>query len=126
MPDTDDELKAIEQQRITAITGKDADALQRLLADDYHLINPGGQQVGKFDLVNGIREGFISYSLWEVDGAMAVVASEAMAVVRYRASLQVTVQGEAQPPQRLWHTEVYQQRDGAWQAVMSQDTRVST
>jgi uncharacterized protein (TIGR02246 family) len=125
MPDTDDELKAIEQQRITAITGKDADALQRLLADDYHLINPGGQQVGKFDLVNGIREGFISYSLWEVDGAMAVVASEAMAVVRYRASLQVTVQGEAQPPQRLWHTEVYQQRDGAWQAVMSQDTRVS-
>jgi uncharacterized protein (TIGR02246 family) len=126
MRDTDDELKAIEQQRITAITGKDADALQRLLADDYHLINPGGQQVGKFDLVNGIREGFISYSLWEVDGAMAVVASEAMAVVRYRASLQVTVQGEAQPPQRLWHTEVYQQRDGAWQAVMSQDTRVST
>ncbi len=126
MPDTDDELKAIEQQRITAITGKDADALQRLLADDYHLITPGGQQVGKFDLVNGIREGFISYSLWEVDGAMAVVASEAMAVVRYRASLQVTVQGEAQPPQRLWHTEVYQQRDGAWQAVMSQDTRVST
>jgi uncharacterized protein (TIGR02246 family) len=125
MPDTDDELKAIEQQRISAITGKDADALQRLLADDYHLINPGGQQVGKFDLVNGIREGFISYSLWEVDGAMAVVASEAMAVVRYRASLQVTVQGEAQPPQRLWHTEVYQQRDGAWQAVMSQDTRVS-
>jgi len=126
MPDIDDELRALEQQRITAITGKDADALQRLLADDYHLINPGGQQVGKFDLVNGIREGFISYSLWEVDGAMAVVLSETMAVVRYRASLQVTVQGEAQPPQRLWHTEVYQQRDGAWQAVMSQDTRVAT
>jgi len=126
MPDTDDELRALEQQRITAITGKDADTLQRLLADDYHLINPGGQQVGKFDLVNGIREGFISYSLWEVDGAMAVVLSETMAVVRYRASLQVTVQGEAQPPQRLWHTEVYQQRDGAWQAVMSQDTRVAT
>jgi uncharacterized protein (TIGR02246 family) len=126
MSDTDDELRALEQQRISAITGKDADALQRLLADDYHLINPGGQQVGKFDLVNGIREGFISYSLWEVDGAMAVVLSETMAVVRYRASLQVTVQGEAQPPQRLWHTEVYQQRDGAWQAVLSQDTRVST
>ena len=125
MADTDDELRALEQQRITAITGKDADALQRLLADDYHLINPGGQQVGKFDLVNGIREGFISYSLWEVDGAMAVVSSETMAVVRYRASLQVTVQGEAQPPQRLWHTEVYQQHEGAWQAVMSQDTRVS-
>ena len=126
MPDTDDELRALEQQRITAITGKDADALQGLLADDYHLINPGGQQVGKFDLVNGLREGFISYSLWEVDGAIAVVSSETMAVVRYRASLQVTVQGEAQPPQRLWHTEVYQQRDGAWQAVMSQDTRVAT
>ena len=126
MPDTDDELRALEQQRIAAITGKDADALQRLLADDYHLINPGGQQVGKFDLVNGIREGFISYSLWEVDGAMAVVSSETMAVVRYRASLQVTVQGEAQPPQRLWHTEVYQQRDGAWQAVISQDTRIAT
>jgi hypothetical protein len=46
-------------------------------------------------------------------------------VVRYRASLQVAVQGEAQPPQRLWHTEVFEKRDGAWQAVMSQDTRVS-
>ena len=126
MPDADDELRALEQQRVAAITGKDADALQRLLADDYHLINPGGQQVGKFDLVNGIREGFISYSLWEVDGAMAVVSSETMAVVRYRASLQVTVQGEAQPPQRLWHTEVYQQLAGAWQAVMSQDTRIAT
>ena len=125
MPDTDDELRAIEQRRIDAILSKDADALQGLLADDYHVINPGGQQVGKFDLINGLREGYIVYTLWEVDGAMAVVVSETLAVVRYRASLQVSVQGEAQPPQRLWHTEVFAQRDGAWQAVMSQDTRVS-
>ena len=125
MPDTDDELRAIEQQRIAAILSKDADALQRLLADDYHVINPGGQQVGKFDLINGLREGYIAYTLWDVDGAMGVVGSETLAVVRYRASLQVSVQGEAQPPQRLWHTEVFEKRDGAWQAVMSQDTRVS-
>ena len=125
MADTDDELRALEQQRIEALTSKDADALQRLLADDYHVINPGGQQVGKFDLINGIRENFIAYTLWEVDGAMAVLMSEKLAVVRYRASLQVAVQGEAQPPQRLWHTEVFEKRDGDWQAVMSQDTRVS-
>ena len=126
MPDIDDELRGLERQRIEALTSKDADALQRLLADDYHVINPGGQQVGKFDLVNGIRENFIAYTLWEVDGAMAVLASETLAVVRYRASLQVSVQGDAQPPQRLWHTEVFEKRDGAWQAVMSQDTRVAT
>jgi hypothetical protein len=126
MPDIEEELRTLEQQRIDAITSKDIDALQRLLADDYHLINPGGQQVGKFDLINGLRENFIAYSLWEVDGAMTVVAGETLGAVRYRASLQVTVQGEAQPPQRLWHTEVYAQRDGAWQAIMSQDTRVST
>jgi uncharacterized protein (TIGR02246 family) len=125
MPETDDELRALEHQRIEALTSKDLDTLQRLLADDYHVINPGGQQVGKFDLVNGIRENFIAYTLWEVDGATAVLASDTLAVVRYRASLQVAVQGEAQPPQRLWHTEVFEKRDGAWQAVMSQDTRVS-
>jgi hypothetical protein len=126
MPNTEDELRALEHQRIDAITSKDIDALQPLLADDYHLINPGGQQVGKFDLINGIREGFIAYTLWEVDGAMSVLASDTLAVVRYRASLQVSVQGEAQPPQRLWHTEVYEKRDTAWQAIMSQDTRVTT
>ena len=126
MADTDDELRAIEQRRIDAILSRDADALQQLLADDYHVINPGGQQVGKYDLINGLRANFIAYTLWDVDGAMAVLASEALAVVRYRASLQVSVQGEAQPPQRLWHTEVFAQRDGAWQAVMSQDTRVAT
>jgi uncharacterized protein (TIGR02246 family) len=126
MPDTDDELRALEQRRIDALTSKDVDALQQLLADDYHVINPGGQQVGKFDLINGLRENFIAYTLWEVDGAMAVVASDTLAAVRYRASLQVSVQGEAQPPQRLWHTEVFEKREGAWQAVMSQDTRVAT
>jgi hypothetical protein len=125
MPDIEEQLRKIEQQRIEAITTKDVDTLQRLLAEDYHLINPGGQQVGKFDLIHGLREGFIAYSLWEVDGAMTVVAGDPLAVVRYRASLQVTVQGEAQPPQRLWHTEVYIQAEGAWQAIMSQDTRIS-
>ena len=125
MPDEADEVRAAEQQRIEAFVSGDIRALQRLHADDYHMVNPAGQEVTRDDYINGIDRGFLAFNVWAPQSDMQVRLHGDMAVLRYVAQIEMAVQGEAQPVQRFWHTDVYEKRDGRWQAVWSQATRIS-
>ena len=123
MSDEEDELRAIERERLAAFVAKDIETLNRLHADDYELINPGGREVSKREYIGGIEGGMIDYKLWEADSPIRVRLHGDMAAIRYRALIEIAVQGELQPRQVLWHTDIYERRDGRWQAVWSQATR---
>lgn len=125
MPDEAEEVRETERRRIEALVSGDIRAVQRLHADDYHLINPAGQEVTRDDYVNGIDRGFLAYKVWTPLSDMQVRVHGDMAVLRYVAQIEIAVQGESQPVQRFWHTDVYEKRDGEWQAVWSQETRIS-
>jgi ketosteroid isomerase-like protein len=126
MSDTVDELRAVEHERIAAFVARDVEALERLHADDFQLINPGGQELSKRAYIGGIEGGMIEYRLWEVDSPVDVRLYGDAAVIRYRALIEIAVQGDPQPRQSFWHTDVYERRDGRWQAVWSQATRVAS
>jgi len=123
MNDVEDELRAIEKERLAAFVAKDIDTLQRLHADDYQLINPGGRELTKREYLSGIEGGMIDYRLWEADSPIEVRVFGDAAAMRYRALIEVAVQGELQPRMVLWLTDIYEKHDGRWQVVWSQETR---
>ena len=63
------------------------------------------------------------YLRWEA-GDMAVRASAAMVIIRYPVTLELDNGSGSGTHFACWHTDSYELRDGAWQAVWSQATAV--
>jgi ketosteroid isomerase-like protein len=120
-----DELRAIERERLAAIVAGDTEAMERLHARDFALINPAGQQMTRQDYLGGLSAGFIAYTRWEPESSIEVAVYGDGAVLHYRAVAEVSVQGEVQPVQHFWETAVYEKRVDGWQVVWSQATRQS-
>ena len=125
MPDDAEELRKIEQEKLAALVAKDIPTLQRIHANDFQLVNPAGQELNRDDYINGIALGYIEYRQWEPESRIQVIPYGDGAVLRYRAQVEVAVQGEAQPVQHFWQVEVYEKRRDGWQTVFSQATRIS-
>ena len=126
MPDESEELRTIERERLAAFVATDIPTLQRLHANDFQLVNPAGQELNRDDYLNGVAQGFIQYKAWEPESRVQVYVYGDVAILRYRATVELAVQGEAQPVQHFWQIEVYEKRRDGWQAVYSQSTRIST
>jgi hypothetical protein len=125
MAGEDEELRTIEQERLDAFVAGDIEKLQRLHANDYQLVNPAGQELNRDDFLNGIAQGFITYRRWQPEGRIQAYVFGEVAILRYRSTVEVSVQGEAQPEQHFWQVEVYEKRRDGWQATFSQSTRIS-
>jgi hypothetical protein len=123
--DEAEELRTIEQARLDAFVAGDVEKLQRLHANDYQLVNPAGQELNRDDFLNGIAMGFITYRRWQPEGRIQAYVFGEVAVLRYQSTVELSVQGEAQPEQHFWQVEVYEKRRDGWQATFSQSTRVS-
>jgi hypothetical protein len=117
-PPTANYFRALERERTRALVERDMDAAERLHAHDYQLITPTGKTFS--------REGYLAaiaaspfYAKWDL-GDMEVRLSPTMAIVRYQARIEFP-SGKAVT---CWHTDLYEVRDGQWQAVWSQATAI--
>jgi ketosteroid isomerase-like protein len=119
------DLAAIERCRLAAFVSKDMARLRELHASDFQLINPAGQQLSRDDYLNGVAAGLIDYKVWEPESEIQVRLYGDAAAIRYRARLEITVRGDPQPLQHFWHSDLYEKREGRWQVVWSQATRIS-
>jgi hypothetical protein len=111
-------LRALEHRRIRALVDRDLPTLEALHAPDYQLITPAGRVFTRERYLAALADGPF-YADWRA-GEIAVRLSPAMGVVRYPAVLVFPSGREV----RCWHTDVYEVRDGAWQAVWSQATEL--
>ena len=119
-----EQLKAIERDRLRALVEADIPQASRLHAEDFQLINPMGGSFSKADYLGAIEAGVIQYDSWEPAAIEVRVYGDA-AVIRYQAELQIRVRGMPDAPSgRFWHTDVYEKRNGSWQVVWSQATRI--
>jgi hypothetical protein len=125
LPDEADALRTIEREKLAAFVARDIETLQRIHARDFQLVNPAGQELSRDDYLNGIALGYIEYKRWEPESQIQAIVNADTAILRYRAQVEVSVQGEAQPAQRFWQIEVYEKRNDGWQTVFSQATRIS-
>jgi hypothetical protein len=110
------ELERIERERVRLLVAADIEAASALHADDFQLITPSGHALSKAVYLDSVRARDIHYSRWE-PGSMEVRAHGDGAAVRYRAEMEM--RGVVR---QLWHTDVYERRDGRWQVVWSQAT----
>jgi hypothetical protein len=120
---TQERIQALERERLRALVAADIERAEELHAEDFQLVNPAGRTYTKAEYLGQIASGEIDYRVWE-PGDTAVRLGAEIAVVRYQAEMEIVLGGEAFPRRRLWHTDVYERRDGRWQVVWSQATAI--
>lgn len=98
---------------------------ERLHADDYQLITPGGVALSKQEYLSAVQEGELLYRTFEAASAVSARVLGDGGVLRYRASIEMTASGRPYDGV-FWHTDYYERREGRWQAVWSQATRISS
>lgn len=117
-------IESLERRRLHALVAPDLDDARRLHADDYELIPPGGLPINGIEYLGLIERGEMVYDTFEPASDLAVRAYADAAVVRYLA--RIAVRGKDWRDEGLfWHTDLYERRDGEWQAVWSQATRAN-
>ena len=121
--DAGDVLRALERARLRALVDADPETAGALHAEDYQLITPGGAALTKSEYLGGIADGSLNYRTFEAASDVLVRISADVGVLRYRARIEILVAGTLDEG-LFWHTDTYERRDGSWQVVWSQATRI--
>jgi hypothetical protein len=119
-----EELEKVERQRLRALIAGDLSLAKQLHADEFQLVNPFGVTLSKEQYLGGIESGQIKYLVWEPVEEIAVRTGGSFGAVRYKANLEILVQGQRIPIRQYWHTDTYEKKNGQWQVVWSQATEI--
>jgi hypothetical protein len=116
-------LREAERGRLRSLVTPDLHVAERLHADEYELITPGGATMSKREYLDSIASGDLDYAVFEPISEIRVRLYDHAAILRYRVRIEILVSGR-QDSGDFWHTDVYELRDDQWQAVWSQATRI--
>lgn len=116
-------VRDLERSRLRALVEPDLPKARALHAPDYQLITPGAAVLSVDDYLGQIASGVLEYVVFEPASDIAVLLLGRGAAVRYQARIEVRFPGGVDGGV-FWHTDIYAQRDGRWQAIWSQATRV--
>nr|AIA12381.1 Unknown Function [uncultured bacterium] len=117
-------IRKVERGRLRALVAANVEVAEPLHAEDFQLITPSGRKVSKAEYMGDIASGVINYLSWE-PGAIEVQVYGEVAIIRYRAEIEIVVRGE-RSHFRSWHTDSYRKSvDGQWEVVWSQATEIS-
>lgn len=112
-----------ERQRLRALVEANMEVANQIHADDFQLINPLGGSLSKEQYLGWIASGMINYLVWEPE-EIAVRMHGELAILRYQAQMEIIVGGQQSPPNRLWHMDAYEKRNGRWQVIWSPATEI--
>src|SRR5687768_15837537 len=112
--DSVNQLIAIEHKRLRSLLDADMPAARRYHADDFQLINPNGGTMSREQYLGRVADGSLNYIEWEPE-EIRVKLYSGSAVIRYKAHLKVSVNGNAGRDMHFWHTDLYEKRNGVWQ-----------
>jgi hypothetical protein len=117
-----DAVRAAERARLSALVSADMATAERLHAPDFELVTPLGEVLDRAAYLGSVRDGGIDYRTFEPVSEMEVRVQGQVAAVRYQAMIDIEVEGIGRLSHPAWHTYLYEQRDGRWQAVWEQAT----
>lgn len=95
----------------------------RLHAPDFHLITPTGASYTREEYLGKVEAGELNYLNWQ-PGEISVRLFADVALLRYRADLEMGSRREGASSFSCWHTDSYEKRGGTWQVVLSHATLV--
>lgn len=97
----------------------------RLHAADFQLVTPFGATFTKAMDLGAVASGEIDDQVWEPVGEIAVRVYAEAAALRYQAEMEIAFRGQDLGRFRLWHTDLYERRDGQWRVVWSHATAIA-
>jgi len=120
-----DDVQSAEKKRLSALLAGNMEVARQLHADDFQLVTPLGAVFSKEEYLGAVAAGILHYLAWELDSSIDVRMYHDMALIRYRAQIELEVQGQRYPRAPYWFTDAYEKRDGQWQIVWSQGTGIA-
>ena len=119
-------ILAMERERLRSLVEVDMATAERLHAADFQLINPAGAALTKAEYLGSLKTGQLDYLAWE-PGDIAVRLYGSAAVIRYHdVRFEVAREGKVIHRGPMYHTNVYEMRNGQWQVVWSQASGLIT
>ncbi len=120
-----DDVRSAEQKRLSALITVNMEVARQLHADDFQLVTPLGAVFSKEEYLGAVAAGHLHYLAMEFDSPIDVRMYDDVALLRYRSQIEIEVQGQRYPRAPYWFTDAYEKRDGQWQIVWSQGTRIA-
>jgi hypothetical protein len=118
-------VRATQRQRTSALLNADIQAAAWIHAADFQLISPLGGVFSKDQYLGAVAAGVIKYASMELDSPVDARVYGEVVLIRYRAQIEVDVQGQRYPRDAYWFTDAYEKREGRWQIVWSQGTGIT-
>jgi hypothetical protein len=122
----EDTLRDLEARRLASLVARDMGTAEALHADDYELITPSGATYTKRRYLDDIAAGELRYQVFEAASPVRVRVKGVTAILRYEVRIDIGFAPGQNDAGRFWHTDYWERRDGQWQAVWSQATRIRT
>jgi ketosteroid isomerase-like protein len=118
---TQEEILRLEKEFSQAIVKNDVEALGRLLADDWTIIDPDGGIIDKARFLDVLKSGTLTHEMMESDDARVHIYGNTAIVTAL-----TTTKGKfsGQPfVTRERATDIFVKQNGIWQCVFSQLTK---
>ena len=125
MVDDGFDIRDLERRRLRALVESDLRTAGELHAEDYELVSPAGERWSKSEYLGAIESGALDYHQFEPDADVRILLLGDAAAVRYVARIEIHSPDWGTDAGRFMHTDIWRFRDGRWQAVWSQATRMS-
>jgi len=121
-PTAESALIAREQEWADAVKRQDAAAIDRIQGEEFIFTDPAGQTWTKTRGLDSIKAGDLVIDAFELTDAQVKIYTNT-AVITFAITWHGTFRGmDISGPQRM--TDVFVKRDGHWQCVASQATRI--
>jgi ketosteroid isomerase-like protein len=117
------EVERLERTLVEAIAKTDLAAYDRIVADDYVVIDPSGKEITKAEVIASYKDGTRRYTNLEIfDVRGRVFGDTAVVSARTRGLRRENGQDV---PNNVRYIRVYARRDGRWRAVSQMSAPVS-
>jgi len=121
-PSTADSVKQLERDWLAAEKAGDADKLSQIIAGDWTALGPDGSTTNKQTFIADYKSGKSKVETFEM-GPMTVKVMGNVAVVQGSDTEKSKTEGKDSSGKYVW-MDVFEKRDGKWQAVRSQNAMV--
>jgi ketosteroid isomerase-like protein len=121
--DVEEQLKKLEIDRADAVVKSDVGRLDKQTSDDYMLITMNGRVSDKSQMLDGFKSGQSKLTTEDLSDLKVRVYGNT-AVVTGKADIKGTLGGQ-DATGLIFFTRVYVKKDGRWQSVSLQQTRIS-
>jgi hypothetical protein len=119
-----DDVRSAEQKRLNALITDEMEVSGQLHADDFQLVTHLG----------AVFQGRVPRSRRRRHPSLPCLGTRLtdqcrmyhdVGLIRYRAQVEIEMQGQLYPRAPVWFTDAYEKRDGQWQIVWSQGTMIA-